>query len=469
MPTDIGVTDPTSQRVTPAEQVHLHEVGLSTSTWFWPILVSLTAVGVFVRLLFVTLARFERIANDAMYFRETAHNLVSGLGYSYPFPTDPAKSVPSAAHPPLFSLVLSLFDLLGLDSIESQRVALAVVSSVAVVLVGLVGRRLLGPTVGVVAAGIAALHPLWLEPVGSLLSESIYLIAIPLVLLMALRALDQATGWRFAALGAAIGVAVLIRSEAILLVVLVGLPVLFFGVVGWKPRLRLAAALLAGCVVLIGPWVIRNEVQLGTIQISTQGGVTLVGSYCPNTFDSHDPSFGNFNGACADGVVALLVLHTRPAGGGEWNEVNLDHALTQDAEGYARGHLNELPRVILAREVSTWFLTGRGIQQSAVVVEGGNGTFEILGAVVFWVLAVPAVVGSVVLWRRSPRRFVILFAPIVMVILNVALTYGSTRFRVAAEPSLAVLAAIGLVAIGRRLHPRSPAGPVEVRREPIAG
>ena len=73
---------------------------------------ALTAVGVVVRILFVSLARFERIANDALFFRQTAHNLVSGLGYSYPFPTDPANSVPTAAHPPLFSLVLSLFDLL---------------------------------------------------------------------------------------------------------------------------------------------------------------------------------------------------------------------------------------------------------------------------------------------------------------------------------------------------------------------
>src|SRR5580692_940005 len=176
MPTDIGVTDPTSQRVTPAEQVHLHEVGLSTSSWFWPVLVSLTAIGVVVRILFVSLARFERIANDALFFRQTAHNLVSGLGYSYPFPTDPTNSVPTAAHPPLFSLVLSLFDLLSLDSVQGQRIALAVVSSVAVVLVGLVGRRLLGPAVGVVAAGIAALHPLWMQPVGGLLSESIYLV-----------------------------------------------------------------------------------------------------------------------------------------------------------------------------------------------------------------------------------------------------------------------------------------------------
>ena len=466
MPSDIGVTDK-SHPVTPADQMGPHVVSVHTSTWFWPVLVSLTAVGVVVRILFVSLARFERIANDALFFRQTAHNLVSGLGYSYPFPTDPANSVPTAAHPPLFSLVLSLFDLLSLDSVQGQRIALAVVSSVAVVLVGLVGRRLLGPAVGVVAAGIAALHPLWMQPVGGLLSESIYLIAIPLVLLMALRALDQSTGWRFAALGAAIGMAVLIRSEAILLLVLVGAPVLFFSAGAWKPKFRLAVALLAGCVILVGPWVIRNEVQLGTSEVSTQEGVTLVGSYCPNTFDPHDPTFGGFNAVCADGIAALLVGHTKPPGGGEWNEVNLDHALTQNAEGYARGHLDELPRVVLAREVSAWFLTGSSFQQTSAVAEGGNGTFEILGAVVFWILAVPTIVGSVVLWRRSVRRFVILFAPIVMVILNVALTYGITRFRVAAEPSLAVLAAIGLLEIVRRLHSWSGNDSVEIRHEPI--
>ena len=42
--------------------------------------------------------------------------------------------------------------------------------------------------------------------------------------------------------------------------------------------------------------------------------------------------------------------------------------------------------------------------------------------------------------------------PIVVVVLNVAVTYGSTRFRVAAEPTLAVLAAVGLVAVARSVR-----------------
>lgn len=452
MPSDTDITRPKSQRMVSAGQFRPSEVRVITSTWFWPVLASLTAVGIVVRILFVSLARFPNIANDAKFFRETAHNLVSGQGYAYPFPTHPAKSVATAAHPPLFSLVLSFFDIMGLDSIQAQRVALAVVSSVTVVLVGLVGRRVFGPSVGVVAAGIAALHPLWLQTVGSLMSESIYLIAIPLVLLMALRAADDASGWHFVALGVAIGVAALIRSEAIILVLLLGVPVLLFSVAGWKPRLRLAAALLLGCLLLVGPWVARNEIQLGTTATSTQEGLTLVGSYNPYTFNPRDPSFGSFNGFYADAIVGLFIKDGKPAGGGEWNEVNLNHVLTQGAEKFARSHLGALPRVILAREVSTWFLTGMGFQQNVAVTEGENPTFEILGGVVFWVLAVPAVVGSVVLWTRSRRHLVVLLVPIILVVLDVALTLGQTRFQIAAQPSLAVLASVGAVAVVRRMR-----------------
>ena len=159
---------------------------LSTA-WFWPALLSMTVIGVAARIVFVSVAHFERIANDADFFRTTARNLVSGLGYAYPFPTDPTRSVATAAHPPLFSLLLAIFDLVGLRSVEAQRLGLAVASSAVVPLIGLVGRRLLSPAVGVAAAAIAALHPLWLQTVGSLMSESIYLVVVTGLLLAALR------------------------------------------------------------------------------------------------------------------------------------------------------------------------------------------------------------------------------------------------------------------------------------------
>ena len=430
-------------------------VEVTYAPWFWPALVSITLAGIVVRILFVIFARFQRVANDAQFFRTTAHNLISGNGYSYPFPTNPAKAVPTAAHPPLFSLVLSSFDLLGMESVRTQRLALSVVASVAIVLIGLVGRRVFCPMVGVVAAAIAALHPLWLQTVGSLMSESVYLIAILLVLLSALRALDRPTGWRFVALGGAVALATLVRSEAIILLVLLGGLVVLFAVDDWKLRLRVAAALLAGCAAVLAPWVLRNEVQLGSAAISTQEGLTLAGSYCPSTFNPHSETFGSWDGGCAIAAAFFSLRYARPPGGlHQWDEVALDQALTHGSEDFARTHLSELPRVVMAREVSTWFLTGRGYQQSLAVWGGRNATFEQVGGVVFWILAFLGVIGAVVMGQRSSARLLVLLVPIAAVVINVALTYGDTRFRTMAEPSIALLASIGAVYAAQKVRER---------------
>jgi asparagine N-glycosylation enzyme membrane subunit Stt3 len=87
----------------------------------------------------------------------------------------------------------------------------------------------------------------------------------------------------------------------------------------------------------------------------------------------------------------------------------------------------------------------------------------------YYVLALLAIYG-VVLLRRRGRPLLILLAPIVMVTLNSALSFGTTRFRLAAEIPLVVLAAvaIGYFLEHRRLgpvrlvemeRPYGPAGP----------
>ena len=60
-----------------------------------------------------------------------------------------------------------------------------------------------------------------------------------------------------------------------------------------------------------------------------------------------------------------------------------------------------------------------------------------------WVLLPLAVAGGIWLAARSRRRLIIVAVPIVVVAINAALFYGSTRLRVAAEPSIAVLASAG--------------------------
>ena len=52
-----------------------------------------------------------------------------------------------------------------------------------------------------------------------------------------------------------------------------------------------------------------------------------------------------------------------------------------------------------------------------------------------------------VLWRRRARGALwVLLTPAMVVTVGAVITYGQTRFRAAAEPSLALLAAVGAVA-----------------------
>ncbi len=233
-------------------------------------------VGLVARLVFVTTTSLP-VAVDAVAYRSLATNLANGKGYVHAVAAQPDKFVATAGHPPLFSCVLAVFDLLGLQSLTQQRVALAVVGSVAVLIMGLLGREVAGPAVGIGAALISAVDPLWLGPIGALMSESIYLTIIPLAVLLALRCLARPTFWRFGALGLVCGLATLIRSEAIDFVVLLGVPLLLMVRSSWKNRCVLGVALLVGAALVLGPWLVRNKVKLGGVVLSTQQGGTLAG------------------------------------------------------------------------------------------------------------------------------------------------------------------------------------------------
>jgi len=71
------------------------------------------------------------------------------------------------------------------------------------------------------------------------------------------------------------------------------------------------------------------------------------------------------------------------------------------------------------------------------------------------------IVGGVELWRRRRRVWWVLLVPAIAVTIGVALTYGQTRFRAAAEPSLALFAAVGIVTLLR-----ARTGPRERERAP---
>jgi hypothetical protein len=412
-----------------------------TPSWFRPTLLCVVAFGAIVRIVFAISVMSRPLPGDASFFHTAATGIANGKGY------DTLPGVSTATHPPVFPFMLAFFDRIGLESVGAQRISVCIVASGGIFLVGLVGRKVAGATVGLVAALIAATDPFWVQPSGILMSESVYLVAIPGMLLMAVVCIERATIWRFGSLGVLIATATLIRSEAIDFIALLGVPVILMAPGDWRNRIRVGLALAAGFLLMLTPWLVRNEIQLGGAALSTDGGVTLDGSYCAATFDPSQPYYGSFNIICALGDEYAIVHQTKPPDGAtSWAELPLDRAATSKAEAFARDHLSDMPGVVVARELTVWGFGDQNYQLFVAVAEGRVRGYEQAGRVLYWVLLPFVILGTVVLARNSRRRFVVVIVPFVVVALNSAIFYGSTRMRMAAEPSLALFASIGIVA-----------------------
>jgi peptidoglycan/LPS O-acetylase OafA/YrhL len=150
--------------------------------WFLPGLLAIVVLGIGIRVGFAIGWTFGKpLGGDALFFHQSAATLANGRGYLTNF-LGSSRLVPTAERPPLFPMLLGSLDLMGFHSVDAQRIALALISSLGVFLTGILGHRVAGPVVGLLAAVIAAVQPLWFQFSGTLMSESLYLVVVPAVL-----------------------------------------------------------------------------------------------------------------------------------------------------------------------------------------------------------------------------------------------------------------------------------------------
>ncbi len=123
-----------------------------------------------------------------------------------------------------------------------------------------------------------------------------------------------------------------------------------------------------------------------------------------------------------------------------------------------KDHLTRLPVVVLARVGRTWSLFRPLDSVSLSTGEEREEWVTRLGLVVYYPTLLFAIAGAVALWRRRRARAAlwVLLVPPIIVTVNTIATYGITRFRAGAEPALALLAAVGIVALAGRLRARPP-------------
>jgi 4-amino-4-deoxy-L-arabinose transferase-like glycosyltransferase len=370
------------------------------------------------------------VIGDALTFHLEGGHLAHGEGFRRIF-----EDVPTAEHPPLFICLIALFDLVGADSTLAQKLLLGLVGTTTVVLIGLLGRRVAGDRAGLIAAAVAAVYPLlWLAD-GSLMSESLYGAFVVAVLLAAYAYHDARTGRRAAVLGALIGLAALTRGEALLFVPLLAIGLLALGPLPARARVEHVGALVAAFAVVLAPWTIRNLTTFKSpVLISTNSEGVWVGANCRQTY--YGPIIGLWDFPC---------YGKRPAG----DEAQQSAEYRRRGIRYMRDHAGRVPLVLAARLGRVWDVFRPAQMRVYEASEGRPARSEELGVWMFWLLLPLAAAGGWLLRRRG-EPVAILLVPLAMVTLTALLTYGSTRFRFAAEPAVVVLAAVTLDAALRR-------------------
>jgi 4-amino-4-deoxy-L-arabinose transferase-like glycosyltransferase len=383
---------------------------------------------------------------DDTFFHYIALDLAHGEGYVGSFDIFvTGTKLPTAEHPPLYPLALSVIALLGGEGLDAQRLLGVLAGSITVLGVGLVAARAAGPRAGLAAALLCAVYPAFIAADAAIMSESLFGALVVFALFQTLRLLDQPSTGGMAILGVLVGCAALTRSEGLLLLVLLPIPVV---VRAPGRRLTLLAVVAGSTVLVVTPWVVRNWSQFGQPVFSTNEGTTLAGANCDATY--YGSLIGGFTISCA----SHLPLDMNPA---ERADVDRRKALH-----YAREHVG---RSIAVAGFRVLRLLGLYAPGSQFTVDGRDREVQRVGVFAYYAILLAGIAGAIVLVRR--RRTVpllVILMPVAVSIMTAALTYGFPRMRHIAEVSLLVLAGVALAQVGRAVSgdaaPRVGARPV---------
>ncbi len=392
---------------------------------------------------------------DPFYYHAQANMLADGVGFGEPIQwLTEGRFVPSAIHPPLFTLWLTPASLLGARSYLSHKTMAALAGVAVIVVAALLARRLAGDRAGVAAAVLVAIYPNLFIIDGSLWPEGLYTAMVGLALVLAYRWKDQPSYLRAGLVGAAVGGAILTRGEAIFLLPFLCLPLAISGR-KLAPRWWLHAGLM-GVVALgiLAPWTIRNLVQFEEpVPVSTNSEEVLFYANCPDVYSGSLIGYWSFN--CQERERERRVAEGLPADppGDEsqrakgWGELGRE---------YAKEHTDRWPAVAAARVARVWDLRYGETNAKVLVFEGRPYEWSVRGLWLWRLIVIPGIAGLVILRRRRVMVWP-LVTMLAMVTLTAVAVYGHIRFRTVGDLVVIVGAAVTIDALLPRRNP--PAAP----------
>jgi 4-amino-4-deoxy-L-arabinose transferase-like glycosyltransferase len=179
----------------------------------------------------------------------------------------------------------------GPHSYTAGLILNALLGTAVVALTGVIGIQLLGRRAGLLAMGLAAVHPVLLITGAGLQLEPLQTTLCLAALAAALHHHRAPGGWRsMVAIGFLLGLAVLAREQSVFFVPPVAWLVWTAGPTRTARRASAPIVVLAVTVLTVVPWTIRNAVELHAfVPVTTSTGFGLVGTFNETTTSSPDP------------------------------------------------------------------------------------------------------------------------------------------------------------------------------------
>ncbi len=399
--------------------------------------------------------------------------------------------VPQAAHAPGFIIFIAGLYKAGITSPLHLRYAMAILGLCNIMLVALLVRSLVSRRAAIIAAVIAALYPnIWINDV-LLMSEGFVSFGL-LIAFHGIYRYWQKPSWltlAFATIGASLAASA--RPEILLLFPLAIAPVVIARTdcTMQKRLAQLGVSIVLPCTLLVA-WGTYNKPRFShPVYTSTVLGGTIRIGACDTTFYGKDigslsltcqtSDNGTIQGSSAPPLThaqsgaylkrlafgrAFMVKHgtlpkfdypnpTPPLGARRDESID-DLAARHAAFDYIHANLRQLPKVVVAREARTVGLWNPH-QQIAIETYQARGTRTIVmwAQRAFWVLCALSLLGAAV-WRRRRVPLYPLFAPILITITVVAMTFGMSRYRAPVEFVIVILAASALDGVLRTLSGR---------------
>jgi hypothetical protein len=426
---------------------------------------------------------------DAVAYERIAANIERGDGFTL---GEDATQPASNYSPGLPLLVGGLYGLAGGEHERFARLVLALVGTLAVLFAYLIGRRLSGPVAGLIGAGAVAIYPALLEYQGMLMGEPLAASLLSGAVLSMLWADGTGQGplargscrggpppcartplrgalryggpppprhprERWLLPGLLLGALVLVRPEYLGISVVLAVVVLARDRSRWRAGLADAAILLAGVVLVVAPWTIRNAVVLDRfVPVSTGGGqVLFAGTYLPSGGDpervgaevlERHPGLRGQLGSDPrlEQILAALAAQRYP-------ELESDEALGRMGRERLWDEVSERPvdyvGFVAAKVWRAWSHGPREVME--------RPAWELLhGALIAFGL-----VGLAVLARRRPWEALLMATLLLAVTAIVALLVASPRRVLVTMPLVAALAGMGTTwlwtVVGQRWDARS--------------